>query len=263
MKTCKRILAGLTMLLGVAGLLLSVTGGVGIWIVKEKATSKATKIFGRIEAALDLADKGLDHVEASLDKAEERLGSVKEEQKKLAQDPKKNGQRGRDMARAVQQKIAPDLDGARETFLTVAEAAVVVNSILEDARSLPFFSVSGLEGDGLKVISSRLSQVESTAWNLTRLLGEPEPDPDAAGDQLSQIEVALTTARRSIADYKTRVTQVRDRAEELKSRTLFWINLITVVVSLVCFWIALSQVSLLCHARSWWRHSRCAIPRPT
>jgi hypothetical protein len=28
-----------------------------------------------------------------------------------------------------------------------------------------------------------------------------------------------------------------------------------VVVSLICFWIALSQVSLLAHARSWWRYS--------
>jgi hypothetical protein len=55
---------------------------------------------------------------------------------------------------------------------------------------------------------------------------------------------------------------VRQKTEELNSRTLPWITPATVLVSLVCFWIALSQVSLLCHARSWERHSGCANPWP-
>jgi hypothetical protein len=37
----------------------------------------------------------------------------------------------------------------------------------------------------------------------------------------------------------------------MKSRTLPWITPAAVVISVVSFWFALSQVSLLCHAWSW------------
>jgi hypothetical protein len=53
---CRRILAGLTPLLGAAGLPLALAGGVGVWIAKGPATEKAARPFARIESALDVAD---------------------------------------------------------------------------------------------------------------------------------------------------------------------------------------------------------------
>src|SRR5262249_51068883 len=58
MRVGKRILAGITLLLGVAGLLLSLAGGVGVWIVKGPVTERATHVFGRIDAALTVAEQG-------------------------------------------------------------------------------------------------------------------------------------------------------------------------------------------------------------
>jgi hypothetical protein len=261
MKVCKRIVAGLTFLLSAAMLLLSLTGGVGVWIVKEPVTAKATHVFGRVEAALDKADEGLAHVKTSLDNAEERLASVKKKQRELAQKPRNDTLR-RALARTVQQTVAPEVSNAHEKFYTIAEAAVVVNSVLEDLGNFPFLSVSGLDGDRLTEINSGLSRVESSAWELSRLFGEPEePDSDAAST-LSRIEQTLKTLRGLIDDYKSRLTEVRQRTEDLKSRTLPWITPAAVLLSLVCFWIALSQVSLLFHACSWWRHAGRDNPRP-
>jgi hypothetical protein len=255
MKVVKRIFAGLTLLLGTVGLLLSLAGGVGVWIVKGPVTARATHIFGRIDAALDVADQGLDHVNTSLVRAAERLNSAKEEQRKLARERQKNGAIARMLARTVQQRIAPEIGDANEKLHTVAEAAVVVNSVLEDVGNFPFLSVSGLDLDRLTEINSRIADLGPAAWELSRLLGEPGPedDADAASTQLSRVEQALTTMRGWIAEYESRVARVRERTEELQSRTLFWITPTTVVVSLVCFWIALSQLSILFHAWSWWK----------
>jgi hypothetical protein len=49
-------------------------------------------------------------------------------------------------------------------------------------------------------------------------------------------------------------TEVRQRAEGLKSRALLWVTPAAVLISVVCFWTALSQVSLMSHAWSWWKH---------
>jgi hypothetical protein len=256
MGVCKRILAGLVLLLSVVGLLLSLAAGVGVWIVKDPVTAKATHVFERIEAGLDVADQGLDHVKASLDRAGERLASAREEQRQITRAPGKMGMAQRFLARTVQQRVAPELDNAHEKLHTVAEAALVVNSVLEDVGNFPFLSVAGLDVGDLSALNSTLSRVESSAWELTRLLGEPQAgsDSDTASAQVSRIEETLKRVKGLIADYEPKVTEVRRQTEQLKSWTLHWITPAAVIVSLACFWIALSQVSLLCHAWSWFRH---------
>jgi hypothetical protein len=259
MNVCIRILAGLILLLSAIGLLVSLTAGVGVWTVKERVTARANRIFERVDSGLDLADQSLDQVKASLARAAERLESVKEEQRRLAQDPPRANAVRRLMARTVQQQIAPELGDAHDKIRTIAEAAVVANSVLEDVGSVPALATSGLDVDRLEEINRRLSQVESSAWGLTRLLGEPEADADA-GVELSRIEQVLQTLQGLIADYASRVKEFRHRTDELKSKTLAWINIATIVISVVSFWIALSQLSLLCHAWTWfWRSEKKAI----
>jgi hypothetical protein len=253
MKVFKRILAGSALLLGAAGLLLSLAAGVGAWVVKGPVTARATRIFGRMDAALDAADKGLDHVKNSLARAAEHLDSVKQEQSKLAQQAPKKAAQQRILARTVQQKISPELGDARGALQTVAEAAVVVNSVLEDVGNFPFLSAAGLDSGRLTEINSRLAKVGPAAWELSRLLGEPEAGSGDAGAQLSRVEQALKTLRGLVAEYEPRLTQVRQRTEALQSTALSWITAAAVLVSLTCFWIALSQVSVLSHAWSWWK----------
>jgi hypothetical protein len=259
MKVCMRVLAGLVLLVATAGLLLSVAGGVGVWVVKGPVTDKATRGFGRIDSALDVAEQGLDHAQTSLARAAERLDGVKQDQRKLAQERRRNnplgGVLGGFLARRVQERVAPELGDAHETLHTVAEAAVVVNSVLEDLGSFPFLSTTGVDLDRLTEMNNQLADVGPAAWELSRLLGEPESDPDAADAQLSRIERTLETVRGLVGQYQTQVTEVRQRTGDLRSKTLAWITPAAIIISLVCFWIAASQVGLLAHARSWWRRS--------
>ncbi len=253
MNVCKRILAGLTLILSAVGLLLGIAGGVGVWVAKGPATAKATRVFGRIEAALDVAEHNLDQVQVALARAAERLDGARQEQQNLAGQPQQSNVIRRTMARTVQQRIAPEVGNAHDKLHTVAEAAVVVNSVLEDLGNIPFLSASGLDLDSLTEMNDRLAGVGPAAWELSRLLGEPGADADAEGAQLSRIDRALQSMRTSVAEYEPQLAQVRQQKEELKSRTLPWITPATVLLSAVCFWIALSQVSLLFHAWSWWK----------
>jgi hypothetical protein len=236
-------------------LILSLATGVGVWIVKEPVTVRTRQVFKRVEAAFDIAQQGLEHINTSLARATERLDTVKEEQRQLAQNPRGNNLLQRTLARTVQQKLAPDLGNANEKLHTVAEAAVVVNSILEDVGNVPFMSIPGLDLDGLTRLNNSLAAVGPAAWELSRLLGEPESDPEACRSQLSRIEQTLKTLRSSLAKFGGQFAQVRQRADLLKSRTLSWITPASVLISIICFWIALSQISLLVHARSWWNQA--------
>jgi hypothetical protein len=257
MSACVRTLAGFTFLVSLVMLLLSLAGGVGVWVVKEPVRAKATHAFERVEGALDVADQSLDHVKASLARAAERLDGVREEQRKLAANPPKLNTMRRFLTQTIQQRVAPELGDANEKLHTVAEAAVVVNSVLEDLGTFPLLSVTGLDVDQLRDLNGSLSQVATSAWNLSRLLGEPPPpsDPDAAAMQLSRVERTLKTIQGLVAKYEPQLREVRQRTEELKAKTLPWITPAAIIISVVCFWVALSQVSLMVHACSWWRRA--------
>ena len=250
MKLGKRILAGLTLLLAAVVLLLSLAGGIGVWVVKEPATTHATGAFKRIDGALDTAEQGLGQVKTSLARAAERLASVKEEQRKLALEARKGTALGRVLGRTVRQTIAPEIDNAHEKLHTVAEAAVVVNTVLEDVGNFTFLSAVGLNTDRLTEMNNRLADVGPAAWELSRLLGDPEPDADA-GAQLSRIEQTVITLQGLVADYESQVMQVRQRAGDVKARALSWVTPVAVLVSLISFWVALSQLCLLSRAWSW------------
>src|SRR5262245_50233732 len=108
MLVCKRILAALTFLLATVGLLLSLAGGIGVWVVKEPVTERATWVFERIGVALDAADENLDHAQTSLARAAKRLNTARAEQRKIAQQPERAGALRRMVARTVQRSIAPE-----------------------------------------------------------------------------------------------------------------------------------------------------------
>jgi len=261
MNVCKRFLAGLTFLLSVVALLVSLAGGVGVWMVQGTVKAKATKVFDRIEAKLDIADESLDHVQTSLATAAKRLDELQERRRTLAQEPQRADPLRRFLVQTVQQGLGPEFDKAHEQLHTVVEAAAVVNSVLEDVGNFPLLAVADLDVGDLTEVNNGLTKVESSAWELSQFLGEPERNPDAAS-RVSLIERTVKRMQGSIAGYKPQVAQVRERTETLKSRTLPWIMPAAVIISLVCFWIALSQISLMCHACSWWRHAGRNNPQP-
>jgi hypothetical protein len=120
--------------------------------------------------------------------------------------------------------------------------------------SVPFLAAKGLDTDRLTAMNTRLAEVGPAAWELGRLLGAPKVDADAAGAQVSRIDQVVQTLEGLIAEYEPRLKEVRERTDELRSRSLWWITPGALLLSAVLFWIALSQLSLMAHAWSWLTH---------
>jgi hypothetical protein len=248
---CKRILRVLVLLVSTSVLLLSLVGGIGIWVIRDPIVVRATQIFGRVEAALDVVDEGLEGARKSLGRAMERLESARQEQRNLSQQPQpKNGKR-KALALAVKRGLAQQVEDSRRKLSTVAEASVVVNSVLQDVGNLPFLSASGLDHERLTELNRSLAKVGPAAWELSEALGDPDSDANAAGEQFSHIDKTMQTIRGSLDEYQPKVQQVRERTKRLKDGTQSWMTTAAVLISGLCFWIALSQACLLRRVWSW------------
>jgi hypothetical protein len=152
------------------------------------------------------------------------------------------------MARTVQKKVAPNFGDAHQDLQTVAEAAVLINSLLDDVAELPFLSAKGFDTSRLQDLNAKLAQVGPGAWELSRLLGDGEPDTEV-DEQMARIERTLNTLQEGIRDYQTEAKQIRQRATDVKTKTLHWIDVTPILASIASFWIALSQLCVL--ARAW------------
>jgi hypothetical protein len=250
MNVCKRILGILALLLGAAGLLLGLAVGVGVWVVKEPVTASAAHISERVAAALDLAEKKLDHAQASLTTAAERLESVNKERSQLPRESQPGNLKWMAVSRLVQLKLGPMLNDAHRDLHDVAEAAVVVNSVLEDVGNLPFLAEKGLDLDRLAEINNRIASVGPMAWELSQLLGEADPKCDG---QMSKVEKLVTKLLELVTDYQNQVKQVRQQTAALKAKVFAWITPAVILVSSVSFWIVLSELCVMSRAWSWIR----------
>lgn len=250
----KRVLAIIVVLVSVAGLLLALAGGVGIWTVKQSVTETVTGILDRIGEGIDVARENLQQVKVSLARAQERLSEARAENRRIAQEPENGPNLRRMMARSVTQFVAPELGDANAKMYDIAKASVVVNSILEDVGNFPLLDVAGFNVEEISSLNEQLAAVGPTAFELSRLLNDPNASTADAEAQVSRIEQTVTALKGWVVKYEQMLADVQDRKVDLTNRTLPWITPGAILISLACFWIAVSQVGMLFHAQRWWRH---------
>jgi hypothetical protein len=104
----------------------------------------------------------------------------------------------------------------------------------------------------LTQLNKSLAKLGPAAWELGRRLDGPESDVDSGGE-MSRIVQSLQTMQGHLTEFASRIGEVRERTERLESQMPTWITCAVVLISAVCFWVAVSQVSVLVHASTWWK----------
>jgi hypothetical protein len=256
MSAVTRVLGLLSVLLSVAFFVACVGGIVGAWMAKKPLTEGATRLFTRAEDVLGEIATNLRAAQEVLARAQASLGSVQRTSADVVADPKKNSPLVKVIVRQVATDIDPKVGDVRQKLGAVVDTATVVNTILDNLNEIPLVSVSRLDADRLQATSGQLTVLAEKAEQLRALLPETNnPDATAAAVQsrASDIQEVLSGLQAVAAEYEPRVVGLRDRVAEDKSRVAGWIHWGTIILTLVLGWLALSQVSMLCHGWGWLR----------
>lgn len=252
MTIVKRILTVIVVPISVIGLLLSLVVGVGVWFILGSVKESVISVLERIGEGIDVARENLEQVKASLARAEDRLREARAENRRIAREPENGPNLRRTMARSVTRFVAPEMQEANAKLYEIAKASVVVNSILEDVGSFPLLDVAGLDVDEIAGLNEQLAAVGPTAFELSRLLADPDAPSSEAEARISRMEQTIVSLKGWVVRYEIMLSDVRQRKKELTDRTFPGITPAAVIVSLGCSWMAASQVGMVFHARSWW-----------
>jgi hypothetical protein len=247
-------------LLSVAFLVPSLGGSIGIWSVRTPVTTRATRVFDRVDAGLGACERGIGQANASLRKAMKNVEAIRDGHARLGRDTGENRVALRLIATQIEHGLAPQVEDTRQRLLAVAEAAIAVNSVLGDLNEFPSVSVSGPDAERVKQTQSKLTELAALAEQLYGMVKGPKAaegeDHAALGSRVTNIDQLLKAIQAMAAQIEQKVVAARQEVTEIRSRTLAAIDPATVIGSLVLLWIAISQLGMAAHGWAWLKKER-------
>jgi hypothetical protein len=249
----RRVVGILLLLIGLAGLALSVAGVMAAWHYRPILTERAAHLGGRAEELLTIATDGLSQVESVLAQARRDLEQF---QKDRASPPNASPPNFKQLTlRTFSGKFISDVDGARRMLDGALDAAVVLDSVLQGLSEMSPGPLAEVDSGQLKDLSGDVRQLISKGKKLQSLLPEQ-------GGTLDDAEVAATSAvmtailDRVIAkaqDINQHVVTARDRVTQVNTDLPGWLMTAAVVGTVFLSWFALGQLCLLVRGWAWLR----------
>ena len=249
MRTLKRVLAVILMVVSILVLLLSLTGIVGTWIVRGKLSTALVGIVTNAETMATSAKQGLDQLDATLTQAGDQVAALEQGVQTLGTNVEENKPLLTALSDGLKAALGPLLDKARELMTSLGEAIAAVNSAIEAINAIPFLSVNIPEITALDTLSQELESFSSEVQNLVATIDEKSSEivngvTSILTTPLSKISGALDQMQAAISGFSQQVGDVQQGLSNLKSALPKLLSLGAVIFTVVLLWLALSQAAV-------------------
>lgn len=265
MKTLKRVVAVIAIIVSVLVLLISVGGLAGSWAVNGALTNAVTRVLTGVERALDVTDNGLERVDARVEGARANVDMIEEAVTRVGDDVKETSFALLLIEKTVGEELLPKIDSARETLSTVRASVIAFNDALEAANELPFVSTPTLTEE-LEAASERVSEAQTSVEEIKTSVDVAKSEAVEGvvtfiTSRTSKIDSALADLQATVADYRSQISAIEEEVASLESTLTFWIDVMAIVMMLWFLWIAISQVAVLGLSWSYLRRGELALGR--
>jgi hypothetical protein len=257
MRTLKRILAVVVIALCVIGILVGAAGIVGVWQANDQVTQALVNTVSGLESVVSGIGEGLERLTDGLNSASASVALVEDTVTVAGETLAQSAPVLELLTRIFGDQLLPSVNAGLETARGLGESALAVNSALLTINTLPGISVPALSPE-LSSLAQDLVDLESQVeegvaeirgMKATAIEGVVTP----VTDRTDTLQSRLETASRKAASASARVSETQLSLAKLRKNIPIYIDLASLVVSLVLAWLLLAQFSLLLHARDLWR----------
>ncbi len=263
----KRILLYVAIVISVLFLLLGLAGIVGGWAINKPVTETIQTVLISFDTALTRMEEvsinagaALSETSAALETADQRVQAAGEElaDTNLLLEV---------LSRIVGEDIEPNTGRARDSFVSIYDTVAAIEEAIAAINNIPFID---LEIPGSEEIASIRTGMEEIALGVTELKDEiqqrredrAENLVEAISTPINRLSTRVEEMTSRISDIETRLGLAIARTEQVNSRVPLWIDIISILITLLFAWFMFSQgaVIVLC-----WRalHPEKAAVAPT
>jgi hypothetical protein len=252
MSLFRRFLGFLVLLLSAACFLGCVAGIVLIWEARQDVSDRTQKVVTRIEVGLERALAVTQDLGRALEKARTDVDRVN--QGVAASHGDKKNRPPPNILRGLVKQVAPGLNELGGRLAISSDAAVVVTSLLQSLQELPLSQTGRIDAERLQGLTRESSRLSASLQKLEALVGEGDgtvaEETATAGRDVDRV---LRKCQTTVADWQSDLESARKELPLVEAEVPRWMTLLAIVVTAVCAWVALSQISLAAHALKWCR----------
>jgi hypothetical protein len=263
MKTFKRILAILVIVLSVVGLLVCLAGVIGAWVVNTPLTNSLTEVLAAAENILATADQAMTNINANLDGVITVVDTINQKVSEAGE----SFLAGTPVMDAVTSlaggELLAKIQSIQGTLKTVAETVVSFNTFLESINKIPGVEVPTIT-DQISKAADKVAEIE---LQITEFIATIQQMKEGLVDAVAQ-PVIDTTARLSaglnaiiteISAVQSQIQLIISAIQDIKSGIPLWIDLLSLLATFIFLWVLLSQAAIFLLALNYFRKGKLEL----
>lgn len=226
----KRILGLLGFVLGAVGILLCLAIIIGAWWVNGPVTANVLRVFPPIESALLFGDKTADTFTVFVNDTQSQFNTTAD-------------------AKVVASKLEAQI---QQTAVYVTVATGLVNSAEETVLGIESSAqtVDGARGNGIAraagQLGDRLGNLDETLTFAGTLASEVR---EGRTERIDDLNTQLDKLETQSAEIQTTISQTQTEVDDVKRKIPRWINLGSLILTLIFLWFGIAQYLLF--KKSW------------
>ena len=248
----KRVLGIIVIVISVIVLVVSLGGVVGTWVVRADVARVVGEVVTQADTVLQLAQDGVGRVNDRLDQTRSNISTIDTTINTLGDKAEENNVILLAIDQIVGTSLSPAVDNLSQTAKDLYDKVVAVNSKVETLSRVPPFRG---KGDILDKVSVVLNGVIEASQNLNNFR-QAVSDAKSSVTQrtvavltapLTRLDNTLQSIQTAASGVQKTLSDVQASLTTFQSTVIFWLNVESIVMTLLLLWIALSQYSLILH----------------
>ena len=249
MRILKRVLAVVIMVVSVLLIALFVAGIVGNWMANKAVTDATVQVLGGADRVLGRTEQALTRLDTAVGNARARVDAFDESVAAAGENFAENPVILTALSERLDLGVGPAVDEVRGTVQTIRETALAAQNTVQTLNTLPFVSIGSSVGEESRL--QRLSEgVTSLTEGVQELRGgvrEAKAGASTAvawaiGRATSRLDAGLANIETTVAGYGAEVSALRTQVSELQSALTFWLDVVSVVITLLLLWLIFAHV---------------------
>jgi chromosome segregation ATPase len=244
----KRIAGLILVILSCVFFALSLAGLVGIWVYNTPLTERVLTSIDTTSADLEGAAVAIESSKAELISAEAQLELLQAILETLGVNAAEDLNRLADIVSRVEDTLSPVLNSVSSGINMLRDSLLTIKDTLEAINELPLVNIQipGIESieEGADQLGSLQTQIEEGGGKIEQLSQTTQDTVDSISTGFAALEASINSLLKTLNEYEGKIEAAQEQLLYLEENVPTWIDLASVILTVLLVWLAVSQVGL-------------------
>jgi chromosome segregation ATPase len=244
----KRISGMILVILSCIFFALSLAGLVGIWVYNAPLTEKVLTIIETTSTDLEGAAAAIESSKAELISAGAQLELLQAILETLGVNATEDLNRLADIVSRVEDTLSPVLNSVSSGISILRDSLLTIKDTLETLNELPLINIQipGIESieEGADQLGSLQTQIEEGGGKIQQLSQTTQDTVDSLSTGFAELETSINSLLATLDEYEQKIEASQEQLLYLEENIPTWIDLASVILTILLFWLGVSQVGV-------------------